>query len=176
MILTVISRKTSCFSREGVPGSINFVHTFHLMLGICLLSLCQLLHEKIIIYTLLYKICIYIFMYKTKLLLGCYVAVAEKKAHRKWHCRHRFPRRKYSLCTRHDRLQLSPRLHCSPSGQPLLRQCSLQGNPLPLIYDVFSWKHLLHFIFIFLSRCQLQHGMMYLSLAPPSQTLPSLKK
>lgn len=55
-------------------------------------------------------------------------SVAEEEAHRKWHCSHRVPRRKHALCTRHDCLQLSPRLHCGPSCQPVLEWCSLQGK------------------------------------------------
>lgn len=55
-----------------------------------------------------------------KLLCGCCIAVAEKEAHRERYCGHHIPRRKYSLCTGHDRLQLSPCLRCGPSGEPLL--------------------------------------------------------
>jgi len=71
---------------------------------------------------------------------GFCVAVAEKKAHREWHRSRCVPRKKYSLCARHDCIKLSSRLHCGPSGQPLLWQCSLQGNPFPLLL-IFSCRY-----------------------------------
>lgn len=110
-----------------------------------------------------------------ELLCGWCVAVTEKEAHREWHRCHRVPRKKHSLRTGHDRLQLSPRLRCGPSGQPLLWQCSLQGN---LLYFPHCGPTLLPVIHSCLNlasrsipRCQWQHGMMYLSLARRSRTL-----
>lgn len=56
------------------------------------------------------------------------VSVAEEETHRERHCCHRVPRWKHALCTRHDCLQLSPRLHRGANCQPVLERCSLQGN------------------------------------------------
>lgn len=109
------------------------------------------------------------------LFAGC-VLVAEEEAHRKWHCGHCVPRRKHTLCARHDCLQFSPRLHRGPSCQPVLERRSLQGKCSSLAAWPGACGTCVYTCYLLTLRCRWQHGTTSRSLARLSQILLSLQK
>lgn len=89
----------------------------------------------------------------------------EEKAHRKWHCGCRLPRRAHAVCSRHDRLQLPSCLRAGAGWEPLYRAHNVQGANHPPVVLVSQAEGITHYPLMAVSS-QLSFKLLRRSQSP----------